>query len=68
MPTHVGGGYEDDSDWSHGVMEGREASSRTTALTDPTVIARAGFGVIDHVGRALPRRRRESSAQAGLPF
>ncbi|AMC52287.1 hypothetical protein RN06_3834 [Mycobacterium tuberculosis variant bovis BCG] len=28
---------------------------RTYDMTDPTIIARAGFGVIDHVGRALCR-------------
>lgn len=56
VPTHVGGGYGGDSDWSHGMWKGEKfVERRTYDMTDPTIIARAGFGVIDHVGRALCR-------------
>lgn len=48
VPTHVGGGYGGDSDWSHGMWKGEKfVERRTYDMTDPTIIARAGFGVID---------------------
>lgn len=54
VPIHVGGGYGGDSDWIHGTWKGsRFTERRTYDMTDPAVIARSGFGVIDHVGRAL---------------
>ncbi|CAN5683031.1 hypothetical protein BH09ACT8_BH09ACT8_52290 [soil metagenome] len=54
VPIHVGGGYGGDSDWIHGVWKGENFTERLTYdMTDPAIIARAGFGVIDHVGRAV---------------
>ena len=54
VPIHVGGGYGGDSDWIHGVWKGEKFTERLTyEMTDPSVIGRAGFGVIDHVGRAI---------------
>ncbi len=54
VPIHVGGGYGGDSDWIHGTWKGPEFTERRTYdMTDPGIVARSGFGVIDHVGRAL---------------
>jgi len=54
VPIHVGGGYGGDSDWLHGTWKGPKFTERRTYdMTDPAVVARSGFGVIDHVGRAL---------------
>jgi hypothetical protein len=54
VPIHVGGGYGGDSDWIHGTWKGPRFTERLTYdMTDPGVVARSGFGVIDHVGRAL---------------
>lgn len=54
VPIHVGGGYGGDSDWIHGMWRGEKFTERLTYdMTDPAVVGRAGFGVIDHVGRAL---------------
>jgi hypothetical protein len=56
VPIHVGGGYGGDSDWQHGMWKGEKFTERLTyEMTDPAIISRAGFGVIDHVGRALCR-------------
>jgi hypothetical protein len=56
VPIHVGGGYGGDSDWLHGVWKGEKFAERLTYdMTDPAIIARSGFGVIDHVGRAVCR-------------
>ena len=56
VPIHVGGGYGGDSDWLHGMWKGEAFTERLTYdMTDPAVIGRAGFGVIDHVGRAVCR-------------
>ena len=56
VPIHVGGGYGGDSDWLHGMWKGEKFSERRTYnVNDPAIIARSGFGVIDHVGRALCR-------------
>ena len=53
-PIHVGGGYGGDSDWIHGMWKGEKFTERLTYdMTDPAIIGRAGFGVIDHVGRAV---------------
>lgn len=54
VPIHVGGGYGGDVDWLHGVWKGAAFTERLTYdMTDPAVLGRAGFGVIDHVGRAV---------------
>ncbi len=56
VPIHVGGGYGGDSDWLHGMWKGEKFTERLTYdMTDPAIIARSGFGVIDHVGRAMCR-------------
>ena len=56
VPIHVGGGYGGDSDWQHGMWRGEKFSERVTYdMTDPAIVARSGFGVIDHVGRAVCR-------------
>ncbi|BBX14109.1 hypothetical protein MNVM_31900 [Mycobacterium novum] len=56
VPIHVGGGYGGDSDWLHGEWKGEKFSERLTYdMTDPAVIARTSFGMIDHVGRAVCR-------------
>ena len=56
VPIHVGGGYGGDSDWLHGMWKGEKFIERLTYdMTDPAIIARSGFGVIDHVGRAVCR-------------
>ncbi|MFL6154535.1 MAG: hypothetical protein ACJ72D_00470 [Marmoricola sp.] len=50
---HVGGGYGGDPDWGHGQWKGENFSERVSYdMTDPAVVARAGFGVIDHCARA----------------
>ncbi len=54
VPLHVGGGYGGDSDWLHGMWKGENFTERLTYdMTDPAIIGRSGFGVIDHVGRAI---------------
>ncbi|MCV7435006.1 hypothetical protein [Mycolicibacterium bacteremicum] len=54
VPIHVGGGYGGDSDWIHGMWKGAKFTERRTYdMTDPAIIGRSGFGVIDHVGRAV---------------
>ena len=54
VPIHVGGGYGGDSDWLHGMWKGEKFTERLTYdMTDPAIIGRSGFGVIDHVGRAV---------------
>lgn len=54
VPIHVGGGYGGDSDWLHGMWKGDKFTERLTYdMTDPAIVGRAGFGVIDHVGRAV---------------
>jgi len=51
----IGGGYGD-SDWLHGMWKGEKFVERLTYdMTDPAIIGRSGFGVIDHVGRAVCR-------------
>lgn len=59
VPIHVGGGYGAGPDWLHGMWKGPAFTERLTYdMTDPAVIGRSGFGVIDHVGRAIVPRRR----------
>jgi hypothetical protein len=56
VPIHVGGGYGGDSDWLHGMWKGEKFTERLSYdMTDPAIAGRAGFGVIDHVGRAVCR-------------
>jgi hypothetical protein len=51
---HVGAGYGGDPDWSHGQWRGRNfVEGAEYDLTDPAIVARIPFGVIDHVGRAM---------------
>lgn len=58
VPIHVGGGYGGDSDWLHGTWKGAGFTERRTyTMTDPAIIGRAAFGVIDHVGRAVCHER-----------
>lgn len=57
VPIHVGGGYGGDIDWLHGEWKGEKFTERRTYdMTDPAIVGRAGFGVIDHVGRAVCRQ------------
>lgn len=52
MALSVGCGYGGDPDWGHGQWKGRDWSERVTYdLTDPAIIGRSGFSVIDHVAR-----------------
>ncbi|MEI7913588.1 MAG: hypothetical protein WCH82_02455 [Mycobacteriaceae bacterium] len=54
VPIHVGGGYGGDSDWLHGLWKGAKFAERLTYdMNDPAIVGRSGFGVIDHVGRAV---------------
>jgi hypothetical protein len=54
VPIHVGGGYGGDPDWLHGVWKGPAFTERRTYdMADPAIVGRSGFGVIDHVGRAV---------------
>ncbi|MFI9404226.1 hypothetical protein [Nocardia sp. NPDC052316] len=53
VPLHVGCGYGGDPDWQHGQWKGRDWSlSSRYDLTDPAIVARAPYGVIDHVAHA----------------
>jgi hypothetical protein len=67
VPIHVGGGYGGDSDWLHGMWKGDKFTERLTYdMTDPAIVGRAGFGVIDHVGRAVCTEGGKSSEGWGL--
>ncbi|MGI9125661.1 MAG: hypothetical protein ACR2JM_13065 [Mycobacterium sp.] len=67
VPIHVGGGYGGDSDWLHGVWKGAKFTERLTYdMTDPAIVARSGFGVIDHVGRAVCEEGGRQSEGWGL--
>jgi hypothetical protein len=67
VPIHVGGGYGGDSDWLHGMWKGGKFTERLTYdMTDPAIVDRAGFGVIDHVGRAVCREGGKSAEGWGL--
>lgn len=53
VPLHVGGGYGGDPDWGHGQWKGEGFTERLTySMSDPAIVGRTMFGVIDHVGRA----------------
>lgn len=50
---HAGCGYGADPDWTHGTWLGRNVvQGKTYDMNDPDIVARAPFGVIDHVARA----------------
>src|SRR5690606_29403736 len=50
---HVGAGYGGDPDWAHGEWRGRGwVDHAVHDLTDPGIVARIPFGVVDHVARA----------------
>jgi hypothetical protein len=67
VPIHVGGGYGGDTDWLHGMWKGPAFTERLTYdMTDPAVIGRSGFGVIDHVGRAVCHEGGQESEGWGL--
>lgn len=53
VALHVGAGYGGDPDWGHGQWRGRDwVDSAVYDLSDPAIVARLPYGVIDHVGRA----------------
>lgn len=53
-PIAFGSGYGGDSSWAHGTWMGGPSAERVSYdLTDPEVMARAPFSLIDHVGRAV---------------
>ena len=53
-PIAFGSGYGGDSSWAHGTWKGGPFAERVSYdLTDPEVLARAPFSLIDHVGRAV---------------
>jgi hypothetical protein len=53
-PIAFGSGYGGDSSWSHGTWKGEASSERVSYdMTDPDVMARAPFSLIDHVGGAV---------------
>lgn len=53
VALHVGAGYGADPEWNHGRWMGRGWSNAVTYdLTDPAIVARTPFGVIDHAARA----------------
>jgi hypothetical protein len=53
-PIAFGSGYGGDSSWAHGTWKGGPFTERVSFdLTDPAVMARAPFSLIDHVGRAV---------------
>lgn len=53
-PIAFGFGYGGDSSWSHGTWKGGPFAERVSFdLTDPAVVARAPFSLIDHVGAAV---------------
>ena len=50
----------------HGMWKGEKFTERLTYdMTDPAIIGRAGFGVIDHVGRAVCPRATATLSRAG---
>ncbi|GAD82021.1 hypothetical protein [Nocardia asteroides] len=53
IALHVGCGYGPDPDWTHGRWMGRDWSlSSDYDLTDPAIVGRTPYGVIDHIGYA----------------
>lgn len=53
-PIAFGSGYGGDTSWAHGTWKGGPFTERVSFdLTDPAVMARAPFSLIDHVGEAV---------------
>lgn len=53
VPLHVGCGYGGDPEWLHGQWRGPAwAEGACYDVTDPEVVARVPWGVVDHVARA----------------
>ena len=51
---NCGPGYGGDPEWSHGQWRGRGwVEGVVHDMTDPAVLGRVPFGVVDHVGRAV---------------
>ena len=66
VPIHVGGGYGGDSDWGHGQWKGAGFTERVTYdMTDPAVVGRVMFGVIDTSAAPSGARRAGAAARAG---
>jgi hypothetical protein len=65
-PIAFGSGYGGDATWAHGSWKGEAFTERVSFdLTDPAVMARAPFSLIDHVGAAVciePDGRRRTGA------
>ncbi|MBM3675446.1 MAG: hypothetical protein FJW88_10950 [Actinobacteria bacterium] len=54
VALNCGPGYGGDPDWAHGEWRGRGwVDGQRYDMTDPAVVGRVPFGVIDHVGRAV---------------
>ncbi|MEZ5321949.1 MAG: hypothetical protein R2698_07755 [Microthrixaceae bacterium] len=54
VALNCGPGYGGDPDWTHGQWRGRNfVEGATLDMTDPAVLGRIPFGVVDHVGRAV---------------
>ncbi|HPB45587.1 MAG TPA: hypothetical protein PLP95_07010 [Microthrixaceae bacterium] len=54
VALNSGPGYGGDPDWGHGQWRGRNWAEGVVAdMTDPEVLGRLPFGVVDHVGRAV---------------
>jgi hypothetical protein len=54
VALNSGPGYSGDSQWGHGQWRGRGWIERVTHdISDPSVLAAATFGVVDHVARAV---------------
>ena len=53
VALNTGSGYGGDGDWAHGTWLGRDVvQTSRCSYTDPAIIGKAPFGVIDHVARA----------------
>lgn len=53
VPLHIGCGYGGDPEWTHGLWKGKDwVSTATYDLTQPDMIGRFPWGVIDHSARA----------------
>lgn len=53
IPLHVGCGYGGDPEWTHGLWKGESwVEGAVYDHTDPAIVGRTPFGVIDHLARA----------------
>lgn len=53
IALNCGAGYGGDPDWSHGQWRGEAfVEGQVYDMTDPAVVGRIPFGIVDHVGRA----------------